>query len=149
MTRAIATFFYLGYVPLAPGSMASLIGTLIYLLLYQHIEVYLGVLIVVCLLGFWASGALEKDLNHKDPSCVVIDEVAGVMIAFFMLPPLTSVMVTAFFLFRAFDMFKIYPADTFEAMPGGMGIMIDDIIAGLYTNIIMHAALGIVGTLKI
>ena len=58
-----------------------------------------------------------------------------------MLPVRFPIMITAFFLFRAFDMFKIYPANKFEKLSGGAGVMLDDIIAGIYTNIIMHIAL--------
>ena len=82
-------------------------------------------------------------MNKKDPSCVVIDEVSGVMIALFMLPIIPSVLFTAFFLFRAFDMFKIYPANKIEKLPSSYGIMFDDIIAGIYTNMTMHIALKI------
>ena len=88
---------------------------------------------------------MEAMVGRKDPGCVVIDEVAGVLIAFFLLPPVPNVLWTAFFLFRAFDMFKIYPANRFEACKGGTGIMMDDIIAGIYTNLVMHAALRVAG----
>jgi len=80
-------------------------------------------------------------MGQKDPSCVVIDEVSGIMIAFFMLPMVWPVSIITFFLFRAFDMFKIYPVNKFEEMKGGTGIMMDDIIAGLYTNITMQIAI--------
>jgi len=74
----------------------------------------------------------------------VIDEVAGVMIAFFLLPQTWAVMWTAFFVFRAFDMFKIYPGNKLEGVKGSGGIMLDDIMAGIYTNIVMHVALRLV-----
>ena len=67
------------------------------------------------------------------------------MISFFLLPPTTSVLITAFFLFRAFDMFKIYPVNKFEPLKGGVGVMMDDIIAGIYTFIVMHLALRFIG----
>ena len=68
----------------------------------------------------------------------MIDEVAGMMVAFFLLPVKWPVIITAFFLFRAFDMFKIYPVNKFEGIEGGAGVMMDDLIAGLYTNIVMQ-----------
>jgi len=91
--------------------------------------------------GIWASGKMEKLAGKKDPSCVVIDEVAGILIAFFLLPAQWPVIITAFFVFRAFDMFKIYPINRFEKLPGSWGIMMDDVVAGLYTNIVVHVAL--------
>ena len=95
--------------------------------------------------GTGEDSAMEKITEKKDPGCVVIDEVSGIMIAFFLLPMTPAVIWTAYFLFRAFDMFKIYPVCKFEALGGGKGIMMDDIIAGIYTGVIMHIAVRIVG----
>jgi phosphatidylglycerophosphatase A len=142
--RLISTFFYVGYFPMAPGTLASIVGAAMYFVLREHPGVCLAVFCVVAALGFWLSGGMEEIEGQKDPSCVVIDEVAGVMIAFFMLPMTWPVMLTAFFLFRAFDMFKIYPVNKFEPMHGGTGIMLDDLFAGLYTNLVMRAALWLI-----
>ena len=92
-----------------------------------------------------ASGSIEKLLNQKDPGMVVIDEVVGVMIALWGLPMIWPVMICGFFLFRAFDMFKIYPINKLEAQPAGWGIMLDDCMAGVYTNIILRVALRCAG----
>ena len=142
--KFITTFGFIGYLPLAPGSMASIVGGLMALYLIKSFVLYFTVLIVVTVLGFIASDRMEALTKEKDPGCIVIDEVAGVMIAFFMLPATPSVLVTAFFLFRAFDMFKIYPVNKFEPLKGGVGVMMDDIIAGIYTNVTMHLALGLI-----
>ena len=96
---------------------------------------------MITVTGFIVSDRMERIVKQKDPSCIVIDEVSGVMIAFFLLPFSWPVIFTAFFLFRAFDMFKIYPVNKFEPMPGGVGVMMDDIVAGIYTNIVMHIAI--------
>ena len=136
-----ATFFYLGYVPPASGSLASAAGALIWWVLRDNSMVYLAALAVVTAIGFMTAGTVEGVVGKKDPSCVVIDEVAGALIAFLFLPCTPAVMISAFFLFRAFDMFKIYPANIFERLPGSAGIMLDDIVAGLFTNGIMHGAL--------
>ena len=93
------------------------------------------------MIGFITSDIVEKVVGKKDPSCVVIDEVSGMMIALFMLPWTPAVVVTTFFLFRAFDMFKIYPMNKLEALGGGKGIMLDDIFAGIYANLTMQIAL--------
>jgi len=140
LVRLFSTFFGIGNLPLAPGSMASIAGVLICVLLQSSVLLYGAVFGVITLLGFWSCGRMEALLNEEDPSSVVIDEVSGVMIAFFLLPLTPAVMWTAFFLFRAFDMFKIYPVNKFEEIPGGAGIMMDDVIAGIYTNIVMQIA---------
>ena len=143
--RLLATFFYIGEFPLAPGSLASLAGVALYVLFYNNFFLYSFLLITLTAVGFLVSGRMETITGQKDPSCVVIDEVAGVMIAFFLLPLTPAVVCTAFFLFRAFDMFKIYPVNKFEEMEGGTGIMMDDIIAGIYTNLAMQIAIRLAG----
>ena len=143
LIQLMATFFYIGYLPLAPGSMASLAGAVICFLLRSSPYFYFLLFVIVSAVGFTVSGRMEKLQNDKDPSCVVIDEVAGCFIAFFMLPASWPVFITAYFLFRAFDMFKIYPANRLETLEGSRGIMLDDLIAGVYTNLVMHAALWI------
>ncbi len=143
--KLVSTFFYIGCLPRAPGSAATVLGVMIAYGLRNHLVFYVSVFLVITVLGFWAAGRMEKIVGERDPSCVVIDEVTGIGIAFFMLPFSWSVVWTAFFLFRAFDMFKIYPANKLEPLPGGSGIMLDDIVAGIYTNITMQIALRLVG----
>ena len=84
---------------------------------------------------------MEALLGQTDPGCIVIDEVAGIMLALFLLPMTPVVIIVTFFLFRAFDMFKIYPVNKFEQLEGSTGVMMDDIIAGIYTNIVMQFAI--------
>ena len=145
MIKLLSTFFYIGYSPFAPGSAASLAGVFICYALQSHAALYIVVWAIVTILGFAFSGQMEKMAGKKDPSCVVIDEVSGMMIALFLLPFTWPVVVSAFFLFRAFDMFKITPANKMESLPGAAGIMMDDIVAGVYTNIAMQVALRLVG----
>ena len=144
--KLISTFCYVGYFPMAPGSAATCVGVAIYYFLQSHLWVYCAAWVVITFLGFTFTGGMEAVCKEKDPSCVVIDEVSGVMIAFFLLPLKWPVVVSAFFVFRAFDMFKIYPANKLEQLSGGAGIMLDDIIAGIYTNLVMHSALSWVGS---
>jgi phosphatidylglycerophosphatase A len=144
LVRIIATFFYIGDIPVAPGTVASAAGALISIAFIHDPVAYLGVLIVILFLGFFASGKMEKIAQEHDPSCVVIDEVAGAMITFFLLPLTAPVFVTAFFLFRAFDMFKIFPANRLENLKGGMGIMADDIMAGIYANLLMQIVIRVI-----
>jgi phosphatidylglycerophosphatase A len=132
---AIATFG-VGYLPLAPGTWGSMVGAGIFWLL-RSLPLQLAFILIITVLGVWAATRTEKILGRKDPGKVVVDEVAGVMIA--MLP--LSLMVTgpwviwvivSFNLFRLFDIFKPYPAGRLEHLRGGFGIMADDLVAGLY-----------------
>jgi phosphatidylglycerophosphatase A len=140
-----ATFFYCGYFPGAPGTFASAAAVFLYWILRGHVGLYLAGFAALTAWGFFSGGAMEKMVGRKDPGCIVIDEVSGVLISFFLLPPVPKVLWTAFFLFRAFDMFKIYPANKFEICKGGTGIMMDDIIAGIYTNLVMQIAIRLAG----
>ena len=132
---AIATFG-VGYLPLIPGTFGSMVGVAIFLLLqYWPLQLLFIVLIVV--LGVWAASRTERLLGLKDPGKVVVDEVAGQMISLMPLPfladgPWLVWVIVSFNLFRLFDIFKPYPAHRFEALPGGFGIMADDLVAGIY-----------------
>ena len=138
--KIVSTWFYIGNMPGGPGTYASAAGALMAVILKPFTVLYVLVAVFISVLGFQVSGRMEKIIGRKDPGCIVIDEVAGVLIAFFLLPLTPVVIITTFFLFRAFDMFKIYPVNKFEEIEGAAGIMMDDIIAGLYTNIVMHIA---------
>ena len=140
LVKMFSTWFYVGDLPGAPGTAASAVAVLMVVIFAPNTFLYILVTIAVTVLGFAVSGRMETILDRKDPGCIVIDEVAGVMIAFFLLPLTWPVIITAFFLFRAFDMFKIYPVNKFEEIEGGTGVMMDDLVAGLYTNIVMQLA---------
>ena len=145
MIKAFATVFGVGYMPVAPGTWATAVGVAIAYYLANSLPAYSIVLLVLLILGIMTTGIIEKRDNQKDPGYLVIDEVVGVMIALWGLPLMWSVMICGFFLFRAFDMFKIYPINKLEAQSGGWGIMLDDCMAGLYTNIILRIALRCAG----
>ena len=132
---------------MAPGTAASLAGALLAVIFNQAWVFYVVLFAVVTVVGFKVSGRMEELMGEKDPGCVVIDEVSGILIAFFLLPVNWATFWTAFFLFRAFDMFKIYPANKFEAKGGAYGIMMDDIVAGIYTFVIMQIAVRLVGNI--
>ena len=132
---AIATFG-VGYLPLIPGTFGSMVGVAIFLLLgvWQLQVAFIGVIVV---LGIWAAFRTERLLGMKDPGKVVVDEVAGQMISLLPLSfladgPWFVWVIVSFNLFRFFDIFKPYPARRFEALPGGYGIMADDLVAGVY-----------------
>ncbi len=141
LAKTFATFFGIGYFPLAPGTAATAAGLGVAYLLKDSPAGYFIFLAFIVVVGVPACTYLEKVLNKKDPGIVVIDEVAGILIALAGLPLNWPLMISGFFLFRAFDMFKIYPINKIEAMPGGWGIMLDDVMAGVYTNVILQIAL--------
>jgi phosphatidylglycerophosphatase A len=149
-----------GYLPLAPGTWGSLVGVGLYVLLrlavfpkistegnqalYSLIFLALeiSVIAVITVLGVWAASLTERVLRIKDPGKVVVDEVAGQLIALLAIPLAAETgwaywLIPAFLLFRFFDIVKPYPARRLESLHGGLGIMADDLVAGAYAAIIM------------
>lgn len=140
LIKLIISFFYVGDIPFAPGTFASLAAVFLYMIVQPVFLLYLAVLFGMTVLGLILCGEAERIYAQKDPSGVVIDEVAGMLLACFLLPPEPKVLVAAFLLFRFFDITKLYPIKNLEKCRAGLGIMMDDIMAGIYTNIIMHVA---------
>jgi phosphatidylglycerophosphatase A len=142
---AIATWG-VGYLPVAPGTFGSLVGIGVFVLLKSWL-VQVIALVVITFAGIWAASRVERILGSKDPGKVVVDEVAGQMIA---LLPLSLLalgklwIIVSFILFRLFDIFKPYPARRFEALRGGLGIMADDLVAGFYGAVIVAILMMIV-----
>ncbi|MDD5477160.1 MAG: phosphatidylglycerophosphatase A [Candidatus Omnitrophica bacterium] len=145
LVKAIASVFFIGYLPLIPGTFGSIAGVgLFYLLQGSGRPVYfLGILCII-VLGLFTSGRMEKLLNKKDPSCVVIDEVMGMLIALSFLPADLKIVVLAFVIFRILDTFKPYPAGRLQNLHGSVGVMVDDLIAGIYANIVVQVILKLV-----
>ncbi len=146
IARVLATWFGCGLAPVAPGT----VGTLGALPLWYLVRGAgpLGVLAtatVVTLAGVWAAGVVARERGVKDPQLVVIDEVAGVLVALAAAPTTTSGTVAAVVLFRVFDMTKPFPARRAEELPGGWGIVLDDVIAGVQAAAVVRAldALGV------
>jgi len=96
--------------------------------------------IVVVAVGVWASGRVERLVGRKDPGVIVIDEVAGMMVSVLFLPRTWPVLLAAFFLFRLFDVWKPFPARQSQTITGGVGVMIDDLIAGIYALAVVAVA---------
>jgi phosphatidylglycerophosphatase A len=131
--RFVATFFYLGKLPFAPGSWGSLGTLLLWLFLPVTSSVHLSVIIILFILGVYSSSRMAKYLDDHDPSEVVIDEVVGMGISLFMLPHSPGFYLLAFILFRGFDILKPSFIYRIQNLPGGWGIMLDDVLAGLIT----------------
>jgi phosphatidylglycerophosphatase A len=137
----VCTFGYIGYAPFAPGTVGSAAGVVLYgLMRYAGIPPALDLAIIVVLFvaGIWSGTEAERYFGTTDPGPGVIDEVAGMLITLYLLPPTWPVMVTAFFVFRALDVFKPWPANRFERFHGGLGMMADDAMAAVYGNVIMR-----------
>lgn len=137
---ALATIGGVGFFPFASGTVASVVAILPYYALRQHLMWYVPVLLVITFIGIWVSGEAETYLNEKDPHPVVIDEVAGYLVAAMFLPFHWFYPLAAFFLFRLFDVWKPTPINQLQDLPKGWGIMVDDLLAGLYANIILQIA---------
>ncbi len=152
-----------GYLPLAPGTWGSLVAVGLYALLrlavfpkistegnpalYSPIFLALEVFVIaiITVLGVWAASLTERVLRIKDPGKVVVDEVAGQLIALLPVPLAIETgwpywLIPAFLLFRFFDIVKPYPARRLESLNGGLGIMADDIVAGVYAAMVVALA---------
>ena len=127
-----ATAFGTGYSPVAPGTAGSAVALVILWLVPFSRVGLVAFFIVVTLAGTWAAHVAEASLGEKDPGAIVIDEVAGMTLSVLALPLTIPVLLTAFVLFRVFDVVKPFPAGRAQALPGGFGVMVDDLIAGLY-----------------
>ena len=130
-----------GYLPLAPGTFGSLVGVGLFLLLRAKPLVVLVAILAVTLVGIWAATRTEELSDRKDPGKIVVDEVAGQLIALFPLTLFTRwstlAVIISFILFRFFDIVKPYPANRLQELNGGAGVMFDDLVAGVYGAIVV------------
>jgi phosphatidylglycerophosphatase A len=101
--------------------------------------------LAVTLLGIWSGGRVERAVGQKDPGIIVIDEVAGMALSVLFLPRTIPVLLVAFFLFRLFDVWKPFPARESQALTGGLGVMVDDLIAGGYALVLVMGARALFG----
>jgi phosphatidylglycerophosphatase A len=140
--RGIATFVasvaYLGYSPLAPGTVGTLAALAVYWWLVPAGHWVLVVGAVAIAVGIWAGGVAEKVWQKKDPGRVCVDEFAAYFVAVAFLPKTMAYAVAAFILSRVFDILKPFPAGRSQRLAGGWGIMADDVIASLYANLILQ-----------
>ena len=134
----LATFFGLGKIPWAPGTWGSGVGVLLYWAT-QALPLWwkIGILIFLSGLGTLASHRVALALGRKDPSCVIIDEVAGAYLALLGHPADPLHLAVGFLLFRVFDILKPPPVSFAERLPGGLGIMSDDLAAGGMVNAVL------------
>lgn len=121
-----------------PGTMGSLGGLLVYSLVHNNELLYGFTILFLFFLGVLFTGEAEKVYKRKDASMIVIDEACGMLLALFFVPVSMFSVILGFFLFRIFDILKPPPARRMERLTGSLGIMFDDIIAAIYTNIILQ-----------
>jgi phosphatidylglycerophosphatase A len=145
MTRLavlLSTAFGLGYSPVAPGTAGSLGGLAVFALVRWTGSTVLegAVLAALMGLGVWSANIAERHFALEDPGPVVIDEVVGMLASLVLLPTSWQIAASGFVLFRLFDIIKPYPANRFERLRGGFGIMADDVMAGVYANLVLQAA---------
>lgn len=139
VTLFIAEGGYAGRFPIAPGTAGTLAGAALYWIIRDWSPLEYGALLALVIVsGIWAAGRAEVILGCKDSSSIVIDEIAGYLTAMFLLPPTWTYAAAAFFLFRIFDILKFYPLNRFEKIGGGTGVMLDDLGAGVLTNVLLH-----------
>lgn len=137
-TRAFASGLYTGYSPVASGTAGSALGLGFYLIPgFEQPWIIITLCFLVFVLGAKAAGILERRYGH-DPAEVTIDEVLGMWISLLFLPKSLLTAIAAFFIFRIMDIVKPFPARKFDSLTGGFGIMADDVVAGFYTNAVMH-----------
>ena len=141
ITKLFASALFSGYSPIASGTVGSAVALALYFIPGFESPIIIGlVTLSVFILGVRAANLMERRYGH-DPSVVTIDEVVGMWISLILLPKTFIIAIAAFLLFRLLDIIKPSPARKFDNMNGGFGIMMDDVIAGIYTNIILQLAL--------
>jgi len=150
---AVATVCGIGYIPVAPGTWGSVVGVALYCFLGSRVVLSASsallaghssrlmpawlVTAAIALLGVWSADRAAKFLGAEDPQCVVVDEVSGQLLTYVaaMAPLNWKYLLLGFILFRAFDIWKPFPARQAESLPGGLGIMADDWMAAVYAAI--------------
>jgi phosphatidylglycerophosphatase A len=138
-----ASGFYIGFIPGAPGTYASFVTTVLFLFISHWTgrilpALHLSVIGMISLAGVLASAEIIRDTGNEDPSYIVIDEVAGQLLTFLFLPASVLNLVLGFFAFRAFDIWKPFPIRKLESLEGGVGVMADDLLAGVYGNVLLQ-----------
>ena len=138
LIKLITSFFYLGHSPFMPGTLGSLAGLLIYFVVKDSFFIYVFSLLFLFILGVMFSSEAERIYKRKDAEMIVIDEACGMMLSLFLVPYNFWLMWLGFLLFRLFDITKPPPAKAIEKFSGAFGVMLDDIIAAIYTNFILQ-----------
>ncbi|MGM0443781.1 MAG: phosphatidylglycerophosphatase A family protein [Fibrobacterota bacterium] len=149
--RIFSSVFYVGFIPFAPGTWGSLVAVGILILfrgyfsqlfLLDSFMTFAPLALLALMAGTWASSSAEEIYGTEDPGAIVIDEVLGQLLTFTLITEVwtlsASSLVLGFFLFRFFDIVKPWPVHCFERIGGGLGVMMDDVAAGLLACTVLH-----------
>jgi len=144
--KIIGSGFYTGYIPIASGTFGSLVAILIYFIPgFEQLIIIIPSTLLLIFYGIFVGTKFEAQYG-KDPAECTVDEVVGTWISVIALPKILWIIITAFFVWRILDIIKPPPARNLERLKGGLGIMIDDVVSGIYTLIIMHLVVYLIGT---
>jgi len=139
----LSTGLYVGKIPKVPGTVGTVVALFPILIYWNRGGEYvllnqIFITLAVFFIGIWTSTVIVETFKEKDPEYIVIDEIAGYMVAMIGFPTNWKILLLAFILFRIFDIFKPPPIKQFEKLPSGLGVMVDDVIAGAYTWLVMY-----------
>ena len=144
--KLIGSGFYTGFFPVASGTIGSLAALIIYLIPgFEQLFIIIPFTLIFIVYGIFLGNKFETNYG-KDPAECTVDEVVGTWISVIALPKTLWIIVTAFFVWRILDIIKPPPARNLERIKGGLGIIIDDVISGIYALIIMHLIVYLFGT---
>lgn len=140
LSKIISSFFGVGYFPIAPGTLTSLVVILAYKFYLFRLSwsLYLLILFLLFFIGVYTSTKVESESRKKDPRKIVIDEACGQLLVLFRMGDAWFPILSGFLLFRIFDIVKPYPIKKVETLPSGWGIMMDDIVAAIYAGVIIN-----------
>ncbi|MDZ7265581.1 MAG: phosphatidylglycerophosphatase A [candidate division KSB1 bacterium] len=149
LARLISTGLGIGYSPIAPGTMGALVIAILYWFAPPiTLPVLLGVILILTMLGIPCATITEREMirlvgdeRGEDPSIVIIDEIIGMLVTLIAIPKTGKLLLLAFLLFRFFDIVKPFPIRKVEQLPEGWGIVFDDVVAGIYANLVLQAGL--------
>jgi phosphatidylglycerophosphatase A len=140
LATCFATFFYTGFFPFAPATFATAVFLLVYVLVPGGDWIATWTIFLPTLVFSIPASTLMEVKYGKDPNCVVIDEVVGIQVVLLGATPTIAGVIAAFVLFRIFDVWKPYPIDRLQSLPGGWGIVADDVLAGFYSRAVLILA---------
>jgi phosphatidylglycerophosphatase A len=142
LATLLATGFGSGYSPVVPGTAGSFVGLLLYWPIARLAPPVQAALVVsLSLAGIWSAARVARAVRDEDPGIVVVDEFAGMWVSLLFLPLTPFTAAAGFVLFRVLDVIKPFPAKQFERLPGGLGIVADDLMAGVYANLLLRLTL--------
>jgi phosphatidylglycerophosphatase A len=141
----VATCGYIGYVPVASGTFGSTVGLAVFAAVRSSdsAAVEMAVIAVLLVIGVWSGNIAERHFEGVDPAPVVIDEVAGMLITLALLPVNMYGAILGFLIFRLLDVIKPWPADRLERLHGGLGVMADDAMAAVYSNVALRIVIAV------